>query len=67
MWNEIFGNASACTDFADLPLWYARYNNALNFDDYTGNMVFGGWKQPYAKQYAGSVTVCDIGVDLNYY
>lgn len=29
-------------------------------------MSFGGWKQPFAKQYKGDVTVCGLGVDLNY-
>jgi GH25 family lysozyme M1 (1,4-beta-N-acetylmuramidase) len=49
---------------SSLPLWYAHYDNNPSFSDFT---AFGGWTRPSIKQYAGDVTVCSTGVDLNFY
>ena len=34
---------------------YAHYDNKASFSDFT---PFGGWKEPWAKQYNGDITVC---------
>lgn len=34
---------------------YAHYDNNTSFTDFVS---FGGWTSPYAKQYAGTSTVC---------
>lgn len=42
-------------------LWYAHYDDSPSFSDYT---EFGGWKDPHMKQFKGTTTECDAGVDL---
>lgn len=42
---------------------YAHYDNNPAFSDFS---AFGGWSSPHAKQYAGDVTQCSLGVDKNY-
>lgn len=37
------GSSKSCSKFSHLPLWYARYDNKQNFDDYK---PFGGWIKP---------------------
>eukprot|EP01103_Thecamoeba_quadrilineata_P005141 TRINITY_DN14979_c0_g1_i1.p1 TRINITY_DN14979_c0_g1~~TRINITY_DN14979_c0_g1_i1.p1 ORF type:complete len:219 (+),score=35.83 TRINITY_DN14979_c0_g1_i1:60-716(+) len=61
-WSSIMG--SSCTIGKSYPLWYAHYNNAPNFNDFS---PFGGWTRPNMKQYEGDKTVCSVGVDLDYY
>ena len=61
-WSAIFGSTSY-TYGNNLPLWYAHYDNNPSFSDFS---KFGGWTSPHAKQYAGDVTMCSIGVDKNY-
>jgi len=61
-WSAIFGSTSFSYG-SNLPLWYAHYDNNPSFSDFS---PFGGWKTPYAKQYAGDATVCSFGVDKNY-
>ena len=46
-----------------MPLWYAHYDSKPDFSDFT---PFGGWSSPAYKQYAGTTSVCGMGVDLNY-
>lgn len=60
-WNPITGYS---TQFKDMPLWYAHYDNDPSFSDFKS---FGGWTRPAIKQYAGDVTLCYAGVDKNYY
>lgn len=57
------GSINNCSKFSHLPLWYARYNNKQNFDDFR---PFGGWMKPYMKQYQGDKILCDMIVDLNW-
>jgi hypothetical protein len=62
-WSSIFGSTSYSYGSA-LPLWYAHYDNKASFSDY---VPFAGWTTPYAKQYAGDVTVCGgFDVDKDY-
>ena len=63
MWNTIMGGSDRCQHFGDLPLWYAHYDGVENFNDFH---AFGGWDQPYAKQYKGTTSICNASVDLNY-
>lgn len=62
-WESIFGSVDFSYGSEDMPLWYAHYDGVDSFDDFP---PFGGWTQPYAKQYAGDLTICDMGVDRNY-
>lgn len=66
-WPAITGNSSALSALK-APLWYAHYQSPpqLNFDDYYGWGTYGGWSQPYMKQYAGDDTDCGVDVDLNW-
>jgi GH25 family lysozyme M1 (1,4-beta-N-acetylmuramidase) len=61
-WQSIVG--LGWTGCASLPLWYAHYDNNPSFSDFQS---FGGWNTPNMKQYAGDVTKCGVGVDLNFY
>jgi hypothetical protein len=54
------------TAFADVPLWYARYDLNPDFNDwYSGVSAFGGWSDPTGKQYRGSHYFCGVNVDRN--
>ena len=47
-WENIFGSKTYSYGAgADLPLWYAHYDNSPSFSDFS---AFGGWSEPYAKQ-----------------
>ncbi|EFA84763.1 hypothetical protein PPL_01755 [Heterostelium album PN500] len=59
-WNPIMG--ANFHGGSHLPLWYAHYDNRPSFYDF---VEFGGWKQPYVKQYNTGV-LCDIQVDENF-
>lgn len=61
-WEGIMGSDSYAYG-SNLPLWYAHYDGKADFSDFT---AFGGWTKPYAKQYAGTTTLCSMGVDMNY-
>jgi hypothetical protein len=61
-WSAIFGSSSFSYG-SSLPLWYAHYDNSASFSDFS---KFGGWTSPHAKQYAGTTTVCSMGIDKNY-
>lgn len=63
MWGVIMGGADRCNKFMQLPLWYAHYDNVINFSDF---QPFGGWTKPHAKQYKGTTALCNASVDLNY-
>jgi hypothetical protein len=60
-WGPIGGDSPA---FADLPLWYAHYDNNPSFSDWR---PFGGWSKPAIKQYQGTTSTCGASVDLNFY
>lgn len=67
-WRSYLGNT---TLFSHVPLWYARYEPPYNLDAWPRER-FGGWTNPVAKQYSGSVYVCGTGrwrlnVDENYW
>ena len=53
-----------CTQASKYPLWYADYDNVANFNDFE---AFGGWKSPAIKQYKGTHTICNAGVDSDWY
>ncbi|CAL5979779.1 Glycosyl_hydrolase family 25 protein [Hexamita inflata] len=45
-------------------LWYPRYDNQLNFDDFKN---FGGWNVPSMKQYQGDQSECGTALNRNFY
>jgi len=61
-WVPIMG--SSYSGGSAYPLWYAHYDNNPSFSDFSG---FGGWSRPTMKQYNGDQTLCNVGVDLNWY
>ena len=63
-WSTLMGSTSYSYG-ADLPLWYAHYDNNPSFSDFD---AFGGWTTPMIKQYAGDVTnpPCSPYIDKNY-
>lgn len=66
MWTEIMGAASSCTNYKGEPLWYAHYDDVKSFNDYPA-LEFGGWSKPTVKQFKGTSTLCNAGVDYSYY
>jgi len=62
-WSPIMGGTS---QFKNLPLWYAHYENTPNpsFSDFKS---FGGWSKPNVKQYVGTTSICSASVDKNWY
>jgi GH25 family lysozyme M1 (1,4-beta-N-acetylmuramidase) len=66
-WVSLLGNDTYCSDFTDIPLWYAHFDKDPSFDDYA-KYQFGGWKQPMIKQYIDLTrnTVCGFTVDQDY-
>lgn len=44
-------------------LWYANWDGAPNFNDFT---PFGPFKNAFAKQYNDGGNVCGISVDLDW-
>ena len=60
MWQEVVGLDWA--EFSSLPLWYALYDKVDTCSNYK---PFGGWKSPKYKQYQGTTTLCNGGVDLS--
>lgn len=66
-WQSVTGSAGSSSGaLTSLPLWYAHYDGADNFNDW-GSLAFGGWGGPNMKQYVGDTTVCGIDVDLDCY
>ncbi len=63
MWTSIYGGLDKCTKFGSIPLWYAHYDHTPSFADWT---PFAGWTKPHIKQYAGTTSLCNSNVDLNY-
>ena len=60
MWQDIVGlDWSAMSDH---PLWYAHYDKLEACSDFK---PFGGWKKPMFKQYQGTTTLCNGGVDIS--
>ncbi|KAH3768092.1 glycoside hydrolase family 25 protein [Pelomyxa schiedti] len=62
MWTLIMG--SSYTGGAGYGLWYAHYDDNPSFSDF---VAFGGWTSPSIKQYQGTTTLCNTGVDLDWY
>lgn len=56
-------------DYAEQPLWYARYDGEATLDDWSDpaeEESFGGWQAPVGKQYADyHVHTCELAVDRN--
>jgi len=64
-WVTIFGDPSwVASGSSSLPVWYADYDYAENFDDYA---AFGGWETPSMKQFSGNDYVCGLGIDESWY
>lgn len=59
-WKSALANT---TRFADVPLWYAQYNDLTSLSSWSRER-FGGWAAPAAKQWAERV-LCGIGLDRN--
>jgi len=60
-WNPIMG--STYTGGSKMPLWYAHYDGNPSFSDFS---AFGGWTQPFMKQYNGNQQICGKGVDNDF-
>merc|ERR1712137_509772 len=61
-WGQTCGSA---TGLQNLPLWYADYDGAQNFDDFE---AFGGWTTPAMKQYNDhGDSDCNASVDVDWY
>eukprot|EP01116_Phalansterium_solitarium_P017426 TRINITY_DN4290_c0_g1_i2.p1 TRINITY_DN4290_c0_g1~~TRINITY_DN4290_c0_g1_i2.p1 ORF type:complete len:214 (-),score=80.96 TRINITY_DN4290_c0_g1_i2:160-801(-) len=60
-WIPITGGSTIGAGYA---LWYAHYDGAMNFNDFS---AFGGWTKPSIKQYQGTTSMCGAGVDLSWY
>jgi hypothetical protein len=56
MWQRWMNNT---TRYAQLPLWYARYNQLPDMSEYK---PFAGWTTPLMKQYDASNTRYDLNV-----
>eukprot|EP01084_Bolivina_argentea_P022327 41489_1 len=64
--NIIFpGQCDACKSVSDIQLWYADWDGATNFNDYS-NLPFGGWTSPTIKQYDDKCSYC-ANVDRDWY
>ena len=63
MWNQIFGNRTACQELGSEPLWYAHYDGKETLTDF---VPFGGWTKPLIKQFADGPAVCGANIDHNY-
>ena len=62
-WDTYFGDAAR--EFAELPLWYARYDDRPTLDTWAEHR-FGGWSEPIGKQYMDNHRrVCDLTLDHN--
>ena len=65
-WDRNFGDNF--TDFSDLPLIYAHYDNIPSFYDYNYS-PYGGWEVASGKQFWDAVDdeiVCDISLDWDW-
>lgn len=49
--------------FSSALLWYASWNDSPSFANF---VPFGGWDQPFAKQFTGNDFACDIHLDFDY-
>ena len=58
-WAQTVGTGT--TNFNNLPLWYASYDNVPSFNNPT-NWGFGGWSNPSIKQYNGNTNTCGVNV-----
>jgi GH25 family lysozyme M1 (1,4-beta-N-acetylmuramidase) len=63
-WETVMGSLGACADAADVPLWYAHYDQNPSFGDYR---KIGGWSSPAMKQYDGNTSMGGCGVDVSYF
>lgn len=66
MWGQIMGNCTVGME-ANLPLWYAHYDDTESFNDFTG---FGGWGRPAMKQLSGTSSVasnCGFEASADWY
>lgn len=52
------------TDFANIPLWYAWYDKNPSLSTWS-YQKFGGWQQPWGKQYQGTTNFGGVVVDFN--
>eukprot|EP01032_Pedospumella_encystans_P014968 gene14968-17166_t len=55
-WKNILGSESyTYAPATTMPLWYSSLNNVTSFDDF---VPFGGYTQPYAKQFVYMLGEC---------
>jgi len=61
-WTQIMG--ATYTGGSALPLWYPHYQRPPTeaMSDFS---AFGGWTQPWGKQFRETATVCGMGADIN--
>ena len=63
-WQDIVGLDWDYPSMRGLPLWYAHYDNKADFSDFES---FGGWTTPFMKQFQGTHTNCDMGIDYDWF
>jgi hypothetical protein len=61
-WEAIFGSSSFSYG-ADLPLWYAHYDKAASFSDFS---AFAGWSAPTIKQFSDAGAKCGTSYDISW-
>ena len=64
MWSSIMGNGCTVAASAGLPLWFAHWDGARTFSDFS---PFGGWTKPAIKQYNNRVGICGMDARANWY
>ncbi len=66
-WKTLLGNDTYCSNFTDVPLWYAHFDKVPSFDDYA-KLPFGGWTKPLMKQYIDLTRnkVCGLTIDQDF-
>ena len=62
-WEGIFGSVNYCHGSSQ-PMWYAHYDDVCSMSDY---VEYGCWTSPFGKQYQGTHSACNIGVDSDYF
>ena len=51
-------------ELRELELWYAHYNGKNDFSDFK---EFGGWTEPWMKQFLQEQQTCGCQVNVNYF
>ncbi len=63
-WEKIFGSTEWSYNEFRLPLWYSNNDGNPSFSDF---VPFGGFSEPYGKQYSTNNNVCGVNVNFDYF